>query len=866
MDFENILTGAHLINVSHAGSEFQDLVCEIFGDFWTPETRQPNKRGHHEDHRTRRDRIQRRVDAFLQQMPALTDAYLAWSLKQAKKGVMSFFEVLWHSDPHAPSDPNCGTWNLKVVDTFYADNVSLTIASTDRFVASALVRHGVIPCSPISPSVAISIDALELYRVARLCNPHFSIQAYVKSICDLHGTIFHRYLSRQFSIAFDLYLHIRTRVNSLIDIALGRNAVDWHLKNTCPCCTYELEDDAPMSFKLLYTMDSNDSLKRVSRQLMGADGDRTGPSIELPTTQRVNDNRYLLCDYVNSWANAAEAEGPTDDENPCAGHWKNMDEEKTKKTWGVYDETGIFIAVCRHGFYLLIADMVQSGERAKYPLAVVAKLLNSFGAGLGGGYDIGCQFKTTLNNSILGPQARTLRHSCLVGAFHGHAHRRICQLDHLAMYVEGLGLEDLETCERMFSKSNALASTIRYASVFHHQQLISAYFQHNDKFDVYPNLGNFLYNNYRQALDILNNGQINLSRVMQDLDITDVSVFNQWITNEKEYLQGLKSEPEQETLQMEYWQKLVNLAASHASFCASDAAMTRRLETTRRHALENFEKDLQVVQDLESKLGYQHALNALEGLVVACIFELTKLNRSGTGYKLRKHIAKALQTRSSTIRSALDHYNAAALSLTPPRRTLKWDKVIEYAFLADFDLLRDARQDISQRPWATPAARQATDLYFKMCRAKEEVLRLNNEIRRLVTYIHDKECYLQDCYTQLEPSCPALAHQISLQRLVRSRANAHLLQRVADIARLQGFSGSINIGESTKKSLGDSASVPHAQIPDELNVLQDFRESPSFTSDSADMQDELEDEEDDAVAIEEAVEAFHDVLRVSADA
>jgi len=36
MDFENILTGAHPIDVSHAGGEFQDLMCEIFGDFWTP--------------------------------------------------------------------------------------------------------------------------------------------------------------------------------------------------------------------------------------------------------------------------------------------------------------------------------------------------------------------------------------------------------------------------------------------------------------------------------------------------------------------------------------------------------------------------------------------------------------------------------------------------------------------------------------------------------------------------------------------------------------------------------------------------------------------------------------------------------------
>jgi hypothetical protein len=49
-------------------------------------------------------------------------------------------------------------------------------------------------------------------------------------------------------------------------------------------------------------------------------------------------------------------------ENSCEGRWKNMDDAKTKKAWGIYDETGVFLAVCRHGFSLLIADMVQSGE------------------------------------------------------------------------------------------------------------------------------------------------------------------------------------------------------------------------------------------------------------------------------------------------------------------------------------------------------------------------------------------------------------------------------------------------------------------------------------------------------------------------
>ena len=212
---------------------------------------------------------------------------------------------------------------------------------------------------------------------------------------------------------------------------------------------------------------------------------------------------------------------------------------------------------------------------------MVAKLLDVFGDKLGGGYDIGCQFKTTLDNSSLGPLARTLHHTCLVGAFHGHAHRRLCQLFSLTTYIKGLGLEDLETCEWTFSKSNSLASALCYASVFHRQQAIDAYFKHNDDFEVYANLckshlatrllntdmviagpADFLYGNYKQALGIVNDGNAVLPRLMRDLGIADESVFERWLQEEKVYLQGLTREPEEETLQMEYWQKLTNLTAS----------------------------------------------------------------------------------------------------------------------------------------------------------------------------------------------------------------------------------------------------------------------------------------------------------------
>jgi hypothetical protein len=48
--------------------------------------------------------------------------------------------------------------------------------------------------------------------------------------------------------------------------------------------------------------------------------------------------------------------------------------------------------------------------------------------------------------------------------------------------------------------------------------------------------------------------------------------------------------------------------------------------------------------------------------------------------------------------------------------------------LAEFDLLRDTRQDIRQFPWAQPLNREAMNLSFGIKRAKEEILRLNVEI------------------------------------------------------------------------------------------------------------------------------------------
>ena len=238
---------------------------------------------------------------------------------------------------------------------------------------------------------------------------------------------------------------------------------------------------------------------------------------------------------------------------------------------------------------------------------------------------------------------------------------------------------------------------------------------------------------------------------------------------------------------------------------------------------------------------------------------------------MRKHIGKALQKRSSAIRTALDRYNTAAQALTPPRQTLHWKDVVEYVFLADFDLLRDTRQDISQRPWATPAGRLAMDLYFKICRAAEEIKRLNVEIPRVATYIRDEDRYLRACEEQVRAFNPQLAHQITLHRMERGHFNLHHIRRLNDISKLRGFSGTIAPGESTDVSVGASASTPNIKAPDTPDAMV-IDEVPVLLSGTIaqnliqeDTQEQLEAEEDEEDAIEEISQVMYEVLHVSND-
>lgn len=114
--------------------------------------------------------------------------------------------------------------------------------------------------------MAISVRVLELFRNFTLRCPHLAIQPFVKGLCDVHGIPFRPYLSIQFSICFDLFLSIRDEVDHRLQVALGRDSPNWRLRHACPACTHKLNDEAPLTFDILVTMDGNDSLKRIRKR------------------------------------------------------------------------------------------------------------------------------------------------------------------------------------------------------------------------------------------------------------------------------------------------------------------------------------------------------------------------------------------------------------------------------------------------------------------------------------------------------------------------------------------------------------------------------------------------------------------------
>ncbi|KAG2112534.1 uncharacterized protein F5147DRAFT_744450 [Suillus discolor] len=670
-------------------------------------------------------------------------------------------------------------------------------------------------------------------------------------------TPYRPYLNIQFSAAYDVYLEILHRVKQRLSAALNHDTLDWHMLNSCPACFYKLEDEPALEFDWLVSIDSNNSLKRWDSTIYGSN-------------QRI-DSRKAQSDY---WLDPCDVdlfkdevktrERDTNDDNwedemiaaegtipafNCVNRWRNAGPETRKKMFAVFDESRIFIAACCHRFVVLACDMIRSGELAKYPLAIIEKLLAIYGKNGGCAYDIRCAFSKTLTNSSLGMRARELNLRLMVGAFHGHAHNRKCQLDWHPMYIPGTGHTEGEGCEHVFSSSNELARSTRHASPFHRRQTIKEHFSFWDA-DKYATLSNFIWNHYREALNSIQTLTVELATIKAELCLTDEDL-SQFLKDECDYLDGLKLPPVRDQLCIRYVEVLDELAQQRSLEEINHALSQAWIRVDSSYAkLQHAEGlvahvEIQLAVDQWWEIGgpeYQHfkeeaslgkyrtALDELERLVVMRLFELSKLSLSGTGYKLHQQIGKALQCRSDAIRNAINCYNTQAAALNPPRPKISWKDIADYGFLGEFDLLRYSRNDIRSSDWSKPGHREATTKFFKLCRACEEITRLNVEVCRLHTSIHDEELHMFTVIQELLISDPHLGHKLQCQHHPRAAINTVHHYRLNRIESLTSFSGVRGVGQP--KNLAHISPIIDTEDTD-VDAI-DREEQDTLTEDMAD--------------------------------
>lgn len=162
------------------------------------------------------------------------------------------------SVPSNSTPPSNFDFTLEALDIYTLEKTVRVPCSSEETPIQALVKCGYLGNTPITPTLAVSIQTLELFRRLRLRKSSFSVEAFAKVICDLysvsHGVLptlsisadtvhvqvpYRRWYRTALADALEIYITIIRSIEKLVGQELGRGAPDWRVKNAGPPCTYE---------------------------------------------------------------------------------------------------------------------------------------------------------------------------------------------------------------------------------------------------------------------------------------------------------------------------------------------------------------------------------------------------------------------------------------------------------------------------------------------------------------------------------------------------------------------------------------------------------------------------------------------------
>lgn len=156
----------------------------------------------YKDKRTWSLRLQRLQENWASVSETLSRAYLRWAYPTVFDNKHPL-PASQHPEPldldplstAEPSPPISFDFEIDVIDIYTLQSTAIIRCEASVLtVSEALVLSGYVGASPLSPTIAMSLSTLELYRRIRLRKPSFSIEAFAKVICDLYNVRFFFFL------------------------------------------------------------------------------------------------------------------------------------------------------------------------------------------------------------------------------------------------------------------------------------------------------------------------------------------------------------------------------------------------------------------------------------------------------------------------------------------------------------------------------------------------------------------------------------------------------------------------------------------------------------------------------------------------
>ncbi|OAX31130.1 hypothetical protein K503DRAFT_806345 [Rhizopogon vinicolor AM-OR11-026] len=176
---------------------------------------------------------------------------------------------------------------------------------------------------------------------------------------------------------------------------------------------------------------------------------------------------------------------------------------------------------------------------------------------------------------------------------------------------------------------------------------------------TYVALSIFLWNHYQEALTAIQALTAEFSALKDVLNLMHAD-FIHFHKQEHLYLNGLKDVLLKDRVSVQYVQALDEVAVRQEEWNSAREAANHALVDIHLQNAEAMASHLEIQLKVDKQwelgsepynhfrqeallLNYRTALDELEQLIVMHLFELSKLSLSGTGYKQRQQISKALQ-------------------------------------------------------------------------------------------------------------------------------------------------------------------------------------------------------------------------------